>query len=138
VLVIVAGAPAGRTQRPRGGARQQPAAGWADLAPDLNQQPEDHTVTKRTWGAFHGTGLERRRQSLGVTQVVITGVATSIGVESTSRQAHEHGFNVTLAVDAMTNASPDAHTNSVTRIFPRLRETGTAREIIDLLDKNPT
>jgi nicotinamidase-related amidase len=69
---------------------------------------------------------------------VIAGVATSIGVESTARQAHEHGFNVTLAVDAMTDANPDAHTNSVTRIFPRLGETGTAQEIIDLLDRTPT
>ena len=138
VLVTVAGAPAGRTERPRGGARQQPPAGWADLAPDLNQQPEDHTVTKRTWEAFHDTGLDQHLQSLGVTQVVIAGVATSIGVESTARQAHEHGFNVTLAVDAMTDANPDAHTNSVTRIFPRLGETGTAQEIIDLLDRTPT
>src|ERR1035437_7329449 len=73
VLVTVAGAPAGRTVRPRGGARQHPPAGWADLAADLNQQPDDHTVTKRTWGAFHDTGLNQHLQSLGVTQVVIDG-----------------------------------------------------------------
>ena len=72
-------------------------------------------------------------KKLGVTQVVIAGVATSIGVESTARYAHELGFNVTLAVDAMTDMNADAHTNSVTRIFPRLGETGTSREIIDLL-----
>jgi nicotinamidase-related amidase len=71
---------------------------------------------------------------LDVTQVVITGVATSIGVEATARQAYELGYNVTLAVDAMTDTSPDAHINSVTRIFPRLGETGTTREIIDLLE----
>jgi nicotinamidase-related amidase len=64
-----------------------------------------------------------------------TGVATSIGVESTARHAYEHGFHVTLAVDAMTDMSPDVHINSITRIFPRLGETGTTQEIIDLLDK---
>ena len=133
VLVTVAGAPAGRTERPRGGAGQQPPAGWADLAADLNQQPDDHTVTKRTWGAFHDTGLSQHLQSLGVTQVVIAGVATSIGVESTARHAHECGFNVTLAVDAMTDSDLDAHVNSITRIFPRLGETGTTAQIIDLL-----
>jgi len=133
VLVTVAGAPAGRTERPRGGAGQQLPPGWADLVPDLNQRSDDHTVTKRTWGAFHDTGLHEHLHGLGVTQVVIAGVATSIGVESTARQAHEHGFNVTLAVDAMTDTNPDAHTNSITRIFPRLGETGTAQEIIDLL-----
>jgi len=74
-------------------------------------------------------------KKLGVTQVVIAGIATSIGVESTARYAYELGFNVTLAVDAMTDMNLDAHINSVTRIFPRLGETGTTQEIIDLLDK---
>ena len=92
-------------------------------------------MTKRTWGAFTNADLQQHLKKLGVTQVVIAGVATSIGVESTARQAYELGFNVTLAVDAMTDMSPEAHLNSITRIFPRLGETGTAGEIIDLLEK---
>jgi nicotinamidase-related amidase len=67
--------------------------------------------------------------------VVIAGVSTSAGVESTARHAHELGFNVTLAVDAMTDMNPDAHANSVTRIFPRLGESATTEEIIALLNK---
>jgi nicotinamidase-related amidase len=113
--------------------RELPAV-WTDLVPELNRQPGDHTVTKRTWGAFTNTGLEEHLKKLGVTQVVIAGVATSAGVESTARHAHELGFNVTLAVDAMTDMSADAHVNSVTRIFPRIGETGTTGEIIDLLE----
>jgi nicotinamidase-related amidase len=66
---------------------------------------------------------------------VIAGVATSLGVESTARHAYELGFNVILAIDAMTDMNPDAHANSLTRIFPRLGETGTTQEIIDLLGK---
>lgn len=132
VLVNVDGGAPGRTdQAPR--MRDFPA-GWTDLVPELNQQPEDLTVTKRTWGAFTRTGLEEHLKKLGVTQVVVAGVSTSAGVESTARHAHEHGFHVTLAVDAMTDMNPDAHLNSVTRIFPRLGESGTAQEIIDLLD----
>jgi nicotinamidase-related amidase len=133
VLVNATGVAPGRTEqaRPRG----EFPAGWADLVPELDKQPEDHTVTKRTWGAFTNTGLDEHLKKLGVTQVVIAGVATSIGVESTARQAHEHGFNVTLAVDAMTDMNPDAHSNSVKRIFPRLGETGTTGEIIALLDR---
>jgi nicotinamidase-related amidase len=132
VLVNVTGGAPGRTESgPRGGAQR--AADWAELAPALNRQPGDHTVTKRTWGAFHNTDLGDHLSSLGVTQVVIVGVSTSIGVESTARQAYEHGFNVTLAIDAMTDSNPDAHTNSVSRVFPRLGETGTTQEIIDLL-----
>jgi nicotinamidase-related amidase len=109
-------------------------ADWTELAPELNRRPTDHVVTKRTWGAFTGTGLNEHLKSLGVTQVVIAGIATSAGVESTARQAHELGYNVALAVDTMTDRSAEAHANSITRIFPRLGETGTTQEIIDLLD----
>jgi nicotinamidase-related amidase len=62
-------------------------------------------------------------------------VATSIGVETTARQAFELGYNVTLATDAMTDMNESAHENSVSRIFPRLGETGTATDVIALLDR---
>jgi len=133
VLVNVAGGAPGRAEQSRSLAGLP--ADWADLVPELNRQPEDHIVTKRTWGAFTNTGLDEHLKKLGVTQVVIVGVATSVGVESTARYAHELGFNVTLATDAMTDMNADAHTNSVTRIFPRLGETGTSREIITLLGR---
>jgi nicotinamidase-related amidase len=131
VLVNVdAGAP-GRTEQSRNFPR---ADDWADLVPELNQHSNDITVTKKTWGAFSSTDLDVRLRKLGVTQVVIAGVATSAGVESTARHAHELGYNVSLATDAMTDMNADAHTNSISRIFPRLGETGTSREIIDLLE----
>ena len=132
-LVNVAGGAPGRTEQNR--SLQGLPADWADLAPELNAQPGDLLVTKRTWGAFTNTDLAARLKALGVTQVALAGVATSIGVESTARQAYELGFNVTLALDAMTDMSREAHDNSVARIFPRLGETGSAREIVDLLDR---
>jgi nicotinamidase-related amidase len=133
VLVNVDGGAPGRTEMPPR-VREFPA-GWTDFVPELNQQPGDHTVTKRTWGAFVNTGLGYYLKELSVTQVVIVGVSTTAGVESTARQAYELGFNVTLAVDAMTDMNLDAHTNSVTRILPKLGETGTTQEILDLLNK---
>jgi nicotinamidase-related amidase len=133
VLVNVTGGAPGRTEQARN--LGELPADWAELVPELNQQPTDHTLTKRTWGAFTHTDLDEHLKKLGVTQIVLVGVATSIGVESTARYAHENGFNVTLAIDAMTDMNADAHTNSITRIFPRLGETGTTQEIIDLLDQ---
>jgi nicotinamidase-related amidase len=133
VLVNVDGGAPGRTER--GGARgfgDRPA-GWTDLLPELNQQPGDKVVTKHTWGAFHDTDLAAHLSELGVTQVVIAGVSTSSGVESTARQAYEHGLHVTLATDAMTDLNPAAHDNTVTLTFPKLGETGTTDEILALL-----
>jgi nicotinamidase-related amidase len=133
ILVNVDAVAPGRTEQ----ARRTGAfpAGWTDLVPELDRQPQDHLVTKQTWGAFTNTGLETHLKSHGVTQLVISGVSTSAGVESTARHASELGFNVVLAVDAMTDMNPDAHTNSVTRIFPKLGETGTTAEIVDLLEQ---
>jgi nicotinamidase-related amidase len=131
VLVNVAGRPSGRTEQSRlGGALP---AGWTDLIPELNQQPGDRAITKHTPGAFTGTGLEEYLHGAGATQIVLAGVATSIGVESTARQAYEFGFHITLAVDAMTDLSMESHDHSVSKIFPRLGETGTTQQILDLL-----
>jgi nicotinamidase-related amidase len=132
VLVNVVGRPSGRTEQ---GARiSQPLPeGWSELLPELGQQPGDILVTKRSWGAFATTNLEAQLKSRGVTQVVITGVATSIGVEATARQAYESGFHVTLALDAMTDLRQEAHDYSIGNVFPRLGETGSTQEIISLL-----
>lgn len=134
VLVNVAGAAPGRTEQRRAGLPMP--AGWSELSPVLNRQPQDHVVTKYTPGAFTGTDLEAHLRSVGVTQVVIAGVATSNGVEVTARQAYELGFNVALATDAMTDMQGDAHEWSVTRVFPRIGETATTLELIDLLTRS--
>ncbi|WFU33576.1 isochorismatase family protein [Bradyrhizobium brasilense] len=109
--------------------------GWTDLIPELDRQPGDIVVTKRTRGAFASTDLESLLRAHGVTQVVIAGVATAGGVESTARQAYEAGFNVTLAIDAMTDARPHAHAYSIEHVFPRLGETGSTQAIIDLVER---
>ena len=131
VLVNVAGMAPGRTEKPRGILNFP--EGWTELIPELNRQPTDHLVTKYTPGAFVKTGLEEHLRAAGVTQVVLAGISTSAGVESTARQAYEAGFHVTLAIDAMTDGSMDAHTHSLTKIFPRIGELGTTEEILSLL-----
>ncbi|MEU2246362.1 isochorismatase family protein [Streptomyces sp. NPDC019224] len=131
VLVRVTGGAPGRTEGPaRGG---EPAADWAEIVPEMGPRESDIVVTKQQWGAFYGTDLDLQLRRRGVTQVVVAGIATSIGVESTARSAHEHGYHVTLVTDAMTDMSGEAHDNSVQRIFPRLGETGTTDEIVKLL-----
>jgi len=133
VLVNVAGAPTGRTDAGSRAPRSFPA-GWTDLIPELDRQPEDHVVTKYARSAFTGTGLTEHLRGIGVTQVVIVGIATSSGVESTARHAHEDGFHVSVPIDAMTDPDLESHTHSTTRIFPRIAETGTTEELLALLE----
>ena len=124
--------PPGRTEGPAsGGALPE---GWAELVAELDVQPTDLRVTKRNWGAFHGTGLDVQLRRRGITGIVLTGIATSIGVESTARSAHEHGYNVTVATDASSDLDADSHHHSISKIFPRLGETATTAEILALLE----
>ena len=131
VLVNVTGRAPGRTEQPP--RHTTLPDGFADLLPELDRQPGDLAVTKRTWGAFAHTDLEAQLRTRSITQVVITGVATGTGVESTARQAYELGFNVTLATDAMTDPRPETHAYSLAHVFPRLGETGSTDDIIRLL-----
>jgi len=128
----VAGGAPGRTDN--GPSKSTPPADWAEFVSGLEQHPGDHIVTKFQWGAFQGTSLDHFLRRSGVTQVVLTGVATSIGVESTARHAHELGYNVTLVVDAMNDRDSDSHRHSVEKIFPRLGETATADDVLNLLE----
>jgi nicotinamidase-related amidase len=134
VLVNVTGTAPGRTEEPR--RRRELPAGFSELMNELHPQPNDILITKRTWGAFANTDLEAQLKAKSVTQVVLAGVATGTGVEATARQAYEAGFNVTLAVDAMTDVRPEAHEYSLRHVFPRLGETGSTQDVLDLLAKS--
>ena len=133
VLVNVAGGAPGRTEQHRPATSGPRPADWAELADELAAQPSDLRVTKHTWGAFHDTALHDELTSRGVTQLILGGIATSIGVETTARQAYEHGYHVVLATDAMTDRDEAMHVNAVERVFPRLGETGATADVLALL-----
>jgi nicotinamidase-related amidase len=131
VLVNATGrAPGGTEAHP---SLRTPTADAADLVEGLGAQPGDLRISKQTWGAFHNTSLDADLQAQGVTQVLVTGVATSAGVESTARAAHEHGYDVVLVTDAMTDMDADNHEHSLRKIFPRIGETTTTDEVLEML-----
>lgn len=111
------------------------ASDWAELVPELDRQASDHTVTKQQFGAFEGTALEQILRRRGVTQIFLAGISTSIGVESTARQAYDKGYNVVLVTDAMTDRDADSHRHSVEKIFPRIGETTTTDEVLNSLQR---
>ncbi|ROS23981.1 isochorismatase family cysteine hydrolase [Cellulomonas sp. PhB150] len=122
--------PVGRTEVSR--PRPQIPADALELVPGL-QHEGDLVVRKRGWGAFAGTGLEEQLHGLGITQVVICGLATGFGVESTARAAYDAGFHVTLATDAMTGPVLAGHDHTVANVFRVLGETGSTDDVTALL-----
>jgi len=92
---------------------------FMELADGL-AKPGDILVTKRQWGAFHGTELDLQLRRRGIQTVVLAGIATNMGVESTGRQAWEHGYTLIIAEDATTGMSAELHNFAVSKIFPRI------------------
>ena len=92
---------------------------WSELADGL-ARPGDVLVTKHQWGAFHGTDLDDQLRRRGIKTIVLGGIATNIGVESTARQAHEHGYELIIVEDLTATFSPDMQAFAVNVIFPML------------------
>jgi nicotinamidase-related amidase len=118
-----------RTQAPAPGGQMPP--GFSDYIDALDADPSrDILVLKHQWGAFYGTDLDLQLRRRRVTDIVLCGISTSIGVESTARDAFERAYNLTFALDAMTDLHIDAHERALTIIFPRIGEIGTTAEIL--------
>lgn len=131
VLVNVTAAAPGRTDA--GPRKLAFSDDWAELVPELEPRPDDILISKQRVGAFIGTPLDEILRQRAVTQVFITGVATSAGVESTARSARDHGYNVVFVVDAMTDMDADAHRHAVEKVFPRFGETDTTENVLKFL-----
>lgn len=106
------------------------AADWTEIVPELGPKRGDLVVTKHQWGAFYGTELDLQLRRRGISTIVLCGISTNIGVESTARFAYEYGYHQIFAEDAMAALSVEEHTHSITKIFPRL---GLVRKTSDIL-----
>jgi nicotinamidase-related amidase len=128
VWVNVAGASAGRTDTaPQMGDLPD---NWTELPEELGVAPSDKTLTKYGWGAFHDERMDALLKEAGAGQVFLTGLTTSQAVESTARSAHERNYNVVVVTDAIGDLDTDAHSHSVTRIFPKIAELATTEEVL--------
>lgn len=112
-----------------------PVVGYTDIVPEIQTQPDDIRITKKNWNAFYDTTLHQQLQERAITQIVLGGISTSIGVEGTARAASERGYNIALATDAMTDRIAAAHEHSIRNIFPRIGELGTVNDIISKLPR---
>jgi nicotinamidase-related amidase len=109
---------------------QPPSSDWADIVPELGPKQGDFVITKHQWGAFYGTDLDLQLRRRGMTTIILCGIATHIGVESTARCAYEYGYNQIFVDDAMSAMSAEEHTFTITKIFPRIGLVRKTEEIV--------
>ena len=110
-----------------------PAAEASELIAGLERRSEDLVITKRQWGAFYGTELDQQLRRRGIRTIVLGGIATNFGVESTARAAFDRGYEVIFVEDAMSSLHADAHRLATEMIFPRMgrvRKTGEVLEAV--------
>jgi nicotinamidase-related amidase len=110
-----------------------PPASASEIVPESGFEEDDVLITKRHWGAFAGTELEQILRKRGVDTVVITGISTNAGVESTVRQGTGLGFAFVVVEDACSARDANDHRHSVERIFPRLAKVRKTEEVIAAL-----
>jgi nicotinamidase-related amidase len=135
VLVNVTCRPPGRTDD--GAPKYSLPPDWTELVPELGQTTRRLHHHKATGGSVHRHILHESLRQRGVTQVVLAGVVTSLGVESTASSAYDLGYNVVLVIDAMTDRDVDAHDHSVEKVFPRLGEADTTENVLKILKNAP-
>lgn len=133
IWVTALGLPAGRTEAPRPGGGNAPGPGFAELDSRLPIATTDLSVAKEALNAFTSDDVTTHLAERGTTQVVITGLAAGMGVESTARAAFDAGFNVTIASDAVTDPLPERGANSFAHVFPLIAETGATVDVLAAL-----
>lgn len=117
------------TDRPLPSMSERPK-NWAQLASELGPEATDHTITKHQWGAFFGTDLDLQLRRRGIDTIVLCGISTSIGVETTAREAYQYGYQQVFVEDAMAAMDAREHEYTVRHIFSRL---GRIRTTVDIL-----
>ena len=105
--------------------------GWANLVPEIGSADDDIVITKRQWGAFYGTELDLQLRRRGISTIVLAGIATNMGVESTARSAFEHGYQQVFVEDAMTSLIAEGHTFAIKHIFPRIGLVRSTAQVIE-------
>jgi nicotinamidase-related amidase len=110
-----------------------PAPEAVHFAAEAQVQATDHVVTKRQWGAFYGTELEQMLRRRNIKTIVLAGIATNYGVESTARAAFDMGYELVFVEDAMSSMQAEAHRFSCENVFRNMGRVRSTRHLIDAL-----
>lgn len=110
-----------------------PPEGWDEIVPEMGPKKGDHVVRKRQWGAFYGTDLDLQLRRRRIDTIVLCGIATHIGVESTARDAYERGYQQIFVEDAMADMSAEAHHFTLNNVMTRIGRVRSTEDVLKSL-----
>jgi nicotinamidase-related amidase len=105
-------------------------ANWSTVVDELAAQPSDLRILKRQWGGFYGTDLDLQLRRRGIRTIVLAGISTNVGVESTARDAFERGYDQVFVTDAMASPAAEAHAVTLKYTFPRMGRLRTTDDVL--------
>ena len=106
---------------------------WSEILPELGPEPGDLVITKRQWGAFYGTELDLQLRRRGIDTILLAGISTNVGVESTARDAFERGYQQVFVEDAMAAREATEHGHTVNSVFPRIGRIRSTEDVLAAL-----
>ena len=104
----------------------------AEVVDELKNISTDFVIDKWRYSAFYATALETILRGLDARTVVLTGVSTSGGVDSTARDAEYRDFNVVVLRDGCTDR-PHLHEAALERIQLSFGQVMTSDEFVGLI-----
>jgi len=88
----------------------------AEIVDELKPRLDDHVVIKRRDSVFQDTEVEVWLRSLGIDSLIFSGIDTSICVESSLRDAFNHGYDIVLVSDATASNNLDHYNSTLDNI----------------------
>jgi ureidoacrylate peracid hydrolase len=107
----------------------------AAITEPLRPLPGEPVVEKLAYSAFQGTAFDAMLQRMGIRQLAVIGVTTSICVESTVRDAAQRGLDVYVARDASAEWEIPRHERSIEQMGYAFARIVTARQLVDAWKK---
>ena len=107
--------------------------GWDSYVPELQNLKNVYYITKRQWGGFYGTDLDLQLRRRNIGTIVLCGISTAIGVDTTAREAYQRGYNQIFVEDAMTAGTREEHDYEVKYVFPRIGRIRSTEEAVSIM-----
>ncbi|MCG9803490.1 isochorismatase family protein [Staphylococcus argenteus] len=99
----------------------------------LDKRDGDFVIDKRQFSAFVGTDLDLQLRRRGIDTIVLGGVATHVGVDTTARDAYQLNYNQFFVTDMMSAQNETLHQFPIENIFPIMGQTITTIELLNTL-----
>ena len=106
----------------------------SDIISALDPRPEDYSIAKYRWNAFHQTYFDLALRSNGIDTLIVCGASIEMGVAATVYGARDLDYNVIIVSDACTSLHDErVHEMFLEFVFPRMCRVRSAQQTVSMI-----